>query len=64
MPIIQIHLLEGRDIETKRILARKITDVVAETTGKPANRIRIIFSDMAPHDYAIAGTLIVDGDKG
>jgi 4-oxalocrotonate tautomerase len=64
MPIIQIHLLEGRDVETKRVLARKITDIVAETIGKEPSRIRIIFSDMATHDYAIAGTLICDGDKG
>ena len=64
MPIVQIHMLEGRDVETKRVLARKITNVIAETIGKDPSRIRIIFSDMALHDYAIAGTLMVDGDKG
>jgi 4-oxalocrotonate tautomerase len=63
MPIVQIHLLEGRSIEQKRALARKVTDAVCETVNCPPEAVKIILSDMARHDYAEAGTLKADAGK-
>ncbi len=64
MPIVQIHMLEGRDIEKKRLLAKRITDVVCDTLGSKPEKVRVILSDMAHHDYAIAGVLYCDEAKG
>jgi len=63
MPIVQIHMLEGRDLEKKRILVKKITDVIMEVCGSPADQVRVILSDMALHDYAVGGVLKADIKK-
>ena len=60
MPIIEIHLLEGRDIEKKRKLVAGVTDVVCQTLGSKPEQVRVILSDMARHDYAIGGVLFAD----
>jgi len=63
MPIVQIHMLEGRDTEKKRLLAKRITETVSEVLGSPPHKIRVILSDM-PHDsYSVAGVLYCDEDK-
>jgi 4-oxalocrotonate tautomerase len=63
MPIVQIHLLEGRSVEQKRALVRKVTEAVCETANCPPEAVKIILSDMAFHDYAEAGQLKADTRK-
>lgn len=63
MPIVQVHMLEGRDIEKKRLLAKKLTDVIMEVCGSPADQVRVILSDMAFEDYAVGGVLKADSKK-
>lgn len=63
MPIVQVHMLEGRDIEKKRILVKKLTDVIQEVCGSPPDQIRVILSDMAFEDYAVGGVLKADIKK-
>lgn len=60
MPIVQIHLLEGRSEEKKRALVKKVTEAICETVDAPPEAVRIILSDMKKSDYSIAGTLISD----
>jgi len=56
-------MLAGRDVEKKRLLAKRLTDVVCDTLGSPPHKVRVILSDM-PHDsYAVAGVLYSDEDK-
>lgn len=62
MPIIHVHMLAGRDVEKKRLLARRLTDVVCETLGSKPDGVRVILTDM-PHDsYAIGGVLKSDAE--
>lgn len=63
MPIVHVHMLEGRDIEKKRLLAKKLTEVIMEVCGSPADQVRVILSDMALHDYAVGGVLKADIKK-
>ena len=63
MPIVQVHMLEGRDIEKKRILVKKLTDVIMEVCGSPPDQVRVILSDMAFEDYAVGGVLKADSKK-
>ncbi len=60
MPIVQIHLLEGRTLEQKRALVKKVTDAVCESVNVTPDHVKIILSDMARHDYAHAGVLHAD----
>jgi len=60
MPIVQIHLLEGRTQEQKRELVKRVTQAVCETTNSPPEKVRVILSDMAHGDYAVGGVLTMD----
>ncbi|NLI96928.1 MAG: 2-hydroxymuconate tautomerase family protein [Synergistaceae bacterium] len=62
MPIIEVHLLEGRTVEQKRELAGQLTDAVCRTLGTRPEQVRIILSEMRKEDYAIAGRLVCDGN--
>lgn len=63
MPILHVHMLEGRDTEKKRLLAKRLTETVQEVLGSPPEKIRVILSDM-PHDsYAVGGVLYCDQTK-
>jgi 4-oxalocrotonate tautomerase len=63
MPIIQIHLLKGRDQEKKRKLIAAVTDAVCFALDLPPKAVQIILLEMDPSDYAIAGKLISDQDE-
>lgn len=63
MPIVHVHMLEGRDVAKKRLLARRLTETIQEVLGSPLPKIRVILSDM-PHDsYAVGGVLYCDEEK-
>lgn len=57
MPILQIHLLEGRDKEKKKKLVEKVTQAVCESLDVKPEQVRIILSEMARENYAAAGKL-------
>jgi 4-oxalocrotonate tautomerase len=60
MPIINVSLIEGRTVEQKRKLVAAVTDAVVKTLDVKPELVRIILQDMAKHDYAVAGVLVVD----
>jgi 4-oxalocrotonate tautomerase len=63
VPIIHIHLIEGRSIDQKRALAQKVTEAVCETVSVTPDHVKIIMHDMERHDYATAGILKLDEPK-
>ena len=62
MPIIQVNLLEGRTIEQKRNMARRVTEVVCETLSVKPENVRILIHEMGPHDFSVGG--VTAGDSG
>ena len=58
MPIIQVHLLEGRTVEQKRKLVSQVTEAVVKSLDVPPDAVRIILDEMAKRDYAVAGVLL------
>ncbi len=60
MPIVQIHLMEGRTDDQKRALVKEVTQAVCATVNVPPEKVRIILSDMPPNGYAVGGTLVLD----
>ncbi|MDR0648200.1 MAG: tautomerase family protein [Synergistaceae bacterium] len=63
MPIIQVHLLQGRSRDAKRRFAREATELVCRCLDVKPEQVRIIFSEMEREDYAISGVLAADWDK-
>ena len=60
MPIITIELIEGRSVEQKREMAKKITETIVEITKIPQDAVEIIFHDLKKENYSKAGVLATD----
>ncbi|GAB4284592.1 MAG: hypothetical protein Kow0092_38970 [Deferrisomatales bacterium] len=60
MPIVNIDWLEGRSVEQKREIARRVTDTLVEVTGCPPEAVTVIFTDHPRHDIGKAGQLLSD----
>lgn len=60
MPIIQVEMFEGRTVDQKRDMVKKVTDAVCGALDVPAEAVTIIIRDMARQDFAKAGQLWVD----
>ncbi|WP_025917427.1 2-hydroxymuconate tautomerase [Herminiimonas sp. CN] len=55
MPICQIHLLEGRTVEQKRLLIAKITEAMHEAIGAKPESVRVILAEMPKEHFGIGG---------
>jgi 4-oxalocrotonate tautomerase len=55
MPIVHIHLLQGRDPGRKRELIRGVTAAVVAALQAPPESVRVVLHEMAPENYGIAG---------
>jgi 4-oxalocrotonate tautomerase len=60
MPIVTIELIEGRTVDQKREMAKKITDVIIEVVKVKEDTVEIIFHDMKKENYSKAGKLALD----
>lgn len=60
MPIVTIELIEGRSVEQKREMAKKITETIVEITKIPQDAVEIIFHDLKRENYSKAGVLATD----
>lgn len=60
MPIIQIDMLQGRSVEQKREMVKRVTQAVIETANCPAEAVHIIIRDMPTENLGHAGVLRID----
>jgi 4-oxalocrotonate tautomerase len=60
MPLIEIHMLEGRTDEQKRAVLDAVTEAVRESLGAPLNTIRVWIQEFSPKEYMVAGQLHSD----
>ena len=60
MPTLRVELFAGRSVEQKRALAQALTEATVKTLGGSADGVDVLFFDIAPHDWATAGTLWSD----
>jgi len=60
LPILQIHLLQGRTLEQKKRLVKEVTEAVCRSLDAQPEQVRIILAEMAREEYSIAGTLLSD----
>lgn len=55
MPIVQVHLLEGRSKELKQQLITEITAAVSKTLGNSPESIRVLLHDVPQENWGVAG---------
>ncbi len=58
MPIIEVNIRE-QSYETRKAVAKRITEVIAEETKSPAHAITVLFKTVNP-DYVSSGGEMVD----
>jgi 4-oxalocrotonate tautomerase len=63
MPLIEIHLLEGRSPEQKKKLLASVTEAVHESLGSPLASIRVWINELTRDDYMASGQLASDHKK-
>jgi 4-oxalocrotonate tautomerase len=63
MPLIEIHLLEGRTDDQKKALLTAVTRAVQESIGAPLPSIRVWVQEMSPKAYMAAGELASERTK-
>lgn len=63
MPLIEIHMLEGRTDQQKRALLDAVTEAVRHSLGAPLTSIRVWIQEFSPKEYMVAGTLYADKQK-
>jgi len=63
MPIVEIHLLEGRSDEQKKALLDSVTCAVRDSLGVPLTSIRVWIQEFSPKDYMVAGEIYADRKK-
>ena len=55
MPKLTIELFEGRTVDQKRLLCKKVTDAVAESLGVRPEAVSIVLREMKPGAYCHGG---------
>ncbi|HZW83700.1 MAG TPA: 4-oxalocrotonate tautomerase [Candidatus Deferrimicrobium sp.] len=60
MPIVQVEILEGRTVEQKRAMVKKVTEALCETLICPPENVTIVIREMSKEHLAKGGKLAID----
>jgi 4-oxalocrotonate tautomerase len=63
MPLIEIHLLQGRTDEQKKALLAAVTRAVHESINAPLETIRVWVQEFSSKEYMAAGVLAAEKKK-
>lgn len=55
MPVIHIHMMEGRTDAQKEALMRNVTQTVVDTLGVQPQSVRILLEELQSGHFAVAG---------
>jgi 4-oxalocrotonate tautomerase len=63
MPLVEIHMLEGRTDDQKKALLTAMTSAVHDSIGAPLESIRVWVHEFSSKEYMVAGVLAADKNK-
>jgi len=55
MPLVHVHMLNGRTPEAKQQLIEEITRVMVEVAGARRERVMVIIDEHSPDAWGVAG---------
>ena len=64
MPIVQVEILEGRNVEQKRKMADEVTEAISKNLECPREAVTIIIREIHKEHLARAGKLAIDETEG
>lgn len=60
MPLVNVHMAEGRSLEAKKALMDAITDAMVEHIGAPRSAVRVWIDEFPNTDFMAGGELLKD----
>ena len=60
MPVIHVHMFEGRSLEQKRKLVTAMTEAVVKSIDAKPESVQILIHDMSKNNVSVAGVLHAD----
>ena len=60
MPLVNVHMAEGRTPDQKRALMDAITDAMHEHIGAPRESVRVWINEFPNTDFMAGGELLAD----
>ena len=60
MPLVNVHMSEGRDPAAKKALMHAITEAMHEHIGAPRESVRVWIDEFPNTDYMAGGELLKD----
>lgn len=58
MPVVQVDIKDGRTLEQKREVAKRITDTLVEVCGAARERVHVIINEVEEDNWARGGQLL------
>jgi 4-oxalocrotonate tautomerase len=55
MPIIEMHLMQGRSKEQKRAVAEAVAEAVTRTLGVRPDQIRLLITEHSSEEFSVGG---------
>jgi 4-oxalocrotonate tautomerase len=55
MPFVQITLVEGRSIEQKHDLMKRVAEVTADALGAELTRVRVALYEVSADEWSVGG---------
>ncbi len=63
MVVLKVTLLEGRPLEKKRELVRRLTEAAARILGLPHEEVRVILYEVRRDQWGVGGILLADKEE-
>ena len=60
MPRIKVEAIAGRTVEQKRVLIRRLTEVVVEEWGVDPEIVTVRIEEVPPENFGKAGVAAID----
>ena len=60
MPLVQVTMLQGRTVDQKRKIAKRMTDTMVEEAGAKREAVVVTFVELSKESYASGGPLMAD----
>jgi 4-oxalocrotonate tautomerase len=60
MPVVQVKILKGRDVEAKRALAKAVTEALVTTIDVKPEWVTVVIEEFERENWATSGELHAD----
>ena len=60
MPIVHVHMLEGKTVKQKRLMAKLVTEAIVKSLGVKTEDVIIQIVDLPSCNVSAGGRLVLD----